>query len=62
MDKVIELFWNYPILYYVPHEDYKNIRKKDKVWNKIGDEIGENDKFLVFMLVCLLLLHLTCFV
>ncbi|KAL1493642.1 hypothetical protein ABEB36_009341 [Hypothenemus hampei] len=42
MEKIIELVRKYPILYDLSHEDYKNTRKKDKVWSTIGEEIGEN--------------------
>uniref|UniRef100_A0A6P7GZI3 Uncharacterized protein LOC114344940 n=1 Tax=Diabrotica virgifera virgifera TaxID=50390 RepID=A0A6P7GZI3_DIAVI len=42
MEKFIELVRQYPIIYNLSHEEYKNIRKKDKVWSKIGEEIGEN--------------------
>jgi hypothetical protein len=32
-EKLIELVKIYPILYDLSHEDYKNVRKKDKVWD-----------------------------
>lgn len=44
MERIIELVRKHPILYDLSHEDYKNIRKKDKVWTKIGEELGENGK------------------
>ncbi|KAH1006882.1 hypothetical protein HUJ05_007573 [Dendroctonus ponderosae] len=46
-EMLIELVEKYPILYDLSHEDYKNIRKKDKLWDKIGQEIhitGEEAK------------------
>ncbi|XP_050503569.1 uncharacterized protein LOC126882637 [Diabrotica virgifera virgifera] len=42
MERIIELVRKYPILYDLSHEDYKNVRKKDKIWTRIGEEIGEN--------------------
>lgn len=44
MEKLIEIVRKYPILYDLSHEDYKNIRKKDNVWDTIGEEIGEDGK------------------
>ena len=42
-EKLIELVKIYPILYYLSHEDYKNVRKKDKAWGeKIGVELKES--------------------
>ncbi|KAH1000576.1 hypothetical protein HUJ04_012885, partial [Dendroctonus ponderosae] len=38
-EMLIELVKKYPILYDLSHEDYKNIRKKDKLWDKIGQEL-----------------------
>ncbi|XP_072390086.1 uncharacterized protein [Diabrotica undecimpunctata] len=43
MERIIELVRKYPILYDLSHEDYKNVRKKDKIWTRIGEEIGENE-------------------
>uniref|UniRef100_A0A6P7F325 Transcription factor Adf-1-like n=1 Tax=Diabrotica virgifera virgifera TaxID=50390 RepID=A0A6P7F325_DIAVI len=40
-EKLIELVKKYPILYDLSHEDYKNIRKKDKIWDEIGQEMKE---------------------
>ncbi|XP_045467019.1 transcription factor Adf-1-like [Harmonia axyridis] len=42
MQKIIELVRKHPILYDLSHEDYKNIRKKDKIWDEIGKEICED--------------------
>ena len=42
MEKLIELVREHRVLYDLSHEDYKNIYKKDKVWNEIGEEIGED--------------------
>ncbi|KAL1490223.1 hypothetical protein ABEB36_012953 [Hypothenemus hampei] len=41
-EKLIEIVKRYPILYDLSHGDYKNVRKKDKVWEKIGAEINES--------------------
>lgn len=38
-EMLIEFVKKYPILYDLSHEDYKNIRKKDKLWDEIGQEI-----------------------
>ncbi|XP_050502175.1 transcription factor Adf-1-like [Diabrotica virgifera virgifera] len=40
-EKLIELVKKYLILYDLSHEDYKNIRKKDKIWDEIGQEMKE---------------------
>ncbi|XP_073838679.1 uncharacterized protein [Musca autumnalis] len=40
--KFIEVIKQYPILYDVQHEDYKNSYKKDKVWDKMAEELNEN--------------------
>ena len=42
--KLIEFVKIYPILYDLSHEDYKNVRKKDKVWEQIGVELSESGK------------------
>jgi len=41
-EKLIELVKIYPILYDLSHEDYKNVRKKDKAWEQIGVELKES--------------------
>ncbi|KAK7863926.1 hypothetical protein R5R35_012437 [Gryllus longicercus] len=38
---LIELVRRFPVLYDLQHEDYKNTRKKDKIWDEIGKEINE---------------------
>ena len=43
-EKLIELVKIYPILY-----DYKNVRKKDKVWEQIGAELKESGKWFCFI-------------
>ena len=43
-EKLIELVKVYPILYDLSHEDYKNVRKKDKAWEQIGAELKESGK------------------
>ncbi|CAG9856307.1 unnamed protein product [Phyllotreta striolata] len=41
-EAIIEFVKKYPILYDLKHDDYKNIRKKEKIWNEIGNELNEN--------------------
>jgi len=48
-EKLIELVKIYPILYDLSHEDYKNVRKKDKVWEQIGVELKESGKTFCFI-------------
>lgn len=48
-EKLIELVKIYPILYDLSHEDYKNVRKKDNVWEQIGVELKESDKWFCFI-------------
>ena len=47
-EKLIELIKKYPILYDLSHEEYKNVRKKDKAWDEIGEELKENGKLFFF--------------
>ena len=35
------------------HEDYKNVRKKDKAWGKIGVELKESGKWFCCIYVAL---------
>lgn len=44
-EQLIELVRNHRILYDLAHEDYRNIRKKDNIWDQIGTELGETGKF-----------------
>jgi len=49
-EKLIELVKIYPILYDLLHEDYKNVRKKDKGWEQIGVELKKTGSgFAVFI-------------
>ena len=48
-EKLIELVKIYPILYDLSHKDYKNVRKKDKVWEQIGVELKESGKWFCFI-------------
>ena len=43
-EKLIEFVKIYPILYCLSHEDYKNVRKRDKGWEQIGIELNESGK------------------
>jgi hypothetical protein len=49
MEKLIEFVKIYPILYDLSHEDYKNVRKKDNVWEQIGVELKESGKWFCFI-------------
>lgn len=44
-EKLVEIIKKYSIIYDLTHPDYKNIRKKDKVWEEIGLELGKNGKY-----------------
>ena len=48
-EKLIELVKIYPILYDLTHEDYRNVRKKKKVWQQIGVELKESGKWVCFV-------------
>jgi len=48
-EKLIELVKIYPILYDLWHEDYKNVRKKDKTWEQTGVELKESGKWFYFI-------------
>jgi len=43
-EKGTEIVKIYQILFDLSHEDYKNARKKDKVWEQIGVELNESGK------------------
>lgn len=45
-EQLIEKVKEYPILYDLSHKDYKNVRKKDKIWDDIAAEMNENVKFV----------------
>ena len=46
-EKLIQLVKNYRILYDLSHENYKNVKKKDKIWDEIGKELNECGKYLI---------------
>lgn len=50
-EKLIEHVKQYPILYDLGHEDYKNCRKKDKVWDQIALKLNQDGKihFILFI-------------
>jgi hypothetical protein len=48
-EKLIELVKIHPSLYDLSHKDYKNMRKKDKVWEQIGVEAKENGNWFCFI-------------
>lgn len=41
-ERLIEMVRSYPMLYDLSHEDYKSLRKKDRIWSEIGKELDEN--------------------
>nr|CAH7719377.1 unnamed protein product [Callosobruchus chinensis] len=45
-ERLIEKVKEYPILYDLGHEDYKNVRKKDKIWDEIGTKLNEDGEQL----------------
>lgn len=38
-EKIIEAVKYYPILYDLSHPDYKNIRKKNEIWDEMGKSL-----------------------
>jgi hypothetical protein len=40
----IELIKAHQVLCDLKHQDYRDFRKKDRLWSQIGIEIGENAK------------------
>lgn len=48
-EKLIEMVKNNPILYNRSHEDYQNLKKKDKIWIEIGKEFNESGTYLKLM-------------
>lgn len=43
---LITLVSQYPLLYNLNLEDYKNNRKKDNVWSEIGEKLNKTSKYL----------------
>ncbi|KAG8251699.1 hypothetical protein J6590_074277 [Homalodisca vitripennis] len=39
-ENLLEVVYTYPVLYDLNHKDYKNIRKKDKIWEDIGKTLN----------------------
>ncbi|KAL1516655.1 hypothetical protein ABEB36_000538 [Hypothenemus hampei] len=46
VEKLIHAVKNYPILYDVSNEEYKNAKMKKQVWNQIGEELGDDGEKL----------------
>lgn len=44
---LITLVSQYPLLYDLSEEDYRNTRKKDKTWSEIGLKLNKSGKFLL---------------
>ncbi|KAG8250863.1 hypothetical protein J6590_093226 [Homalodisca vitripennis] len=40
IEHLLEVVYTYPVLYDLNHKDYKNIRKKDKIWEDIGKTLN----------------------
>lgn len=40
----IEVVKKYPSLYDASHDDYRNSKKKDKIWEQVGAEVKQNGK------------------
>lgn len=57
-EQLIEKVKEYPILYDLSHADYKNVRKKDKVWDEIGAALNEDGKLIY--LRCIFTCFLLC--
>lgn len=45
-EKFIEVVRQHSILYDVTNKEYKNLRKKDKIWENISKIVGGNGKQL----------------
>jgi len=60
MEKLIELVKIYPILYDLSHEDYKNVKKKDKAWEQIGVELKESGKWFCLLFGTQKIVQNTC--
>lgn len=45
VERIIEIVRNYPILYDLSHEDYKNVKKKDRTWSEIGKQLNASGKY-----------------
>ncbi|XP_055908371.1 transcription factor Adf-1-like [Eupeodes corollae] len=46
IEKLILCVKKYPMLYDVDHAEYKSLRKKDQIWDIIGEELDENGEDL----------------
>lgn len=46
VEKLLELVYSNRILYDLSDVDYTNIRRKDEIWNEIGQELNESCKYL----------------
>ncbi|KAG8309546.1 hypothetical protein J6590_082953 [Homalodisca vitripennis] len=44
-EHLLEVVYTYPVLYDLNHKDYKNIRKKDKIWEDIGKTLNTSGVF-----------------
>lgn len=52
-EQLIEIVKNYPVLYDLSHPEYKNTKKKDKIWDEIASKFaeGNGEKTLIFVLL-----------
>jgi hypothetical protein len=42
---LIETVKKHPMLYDIRNEDYRNVRKKDQLWDEIGKELHVHGKY-----------------
>lgn len=47
VEQLIEIVRNYPILYDLCHAEYKNFKKKNKIWDEIGKGMGKTGKYII---------------
>lgn len=45
-EKFIEIVRQYPILYDITNKDYKNIKRKDSIWDDIAKSWGSNGEYI----------------
>lgn len=50
-EKVIEAVKSHAILYDYSHPDFKNIRKKNKVWDEIGKILEIDGKYMLLFFI-----------
>ena len=43
-EKMLEMVKQYPVIYNLSDKNYRNIQKKEKVWDKMRLELGESGR------------------